>query len=51
MMCQRCRREPAKLYFRGLNICWTCFSAHPSQGETIKLTQRVVSDDPRLERK
>jgi hypothetical protein len=28
MMCQRCGSEPANLYFRGLNICWTCFSAH-----------------------
>jgi len=30
MICQRCRGKPAKLYFRGLNICWICFSAHPS---------------------
>lgn len=29
--CERCAKEPAKLFFRGQDICWECFSKHPQQ--------------------
>lgn len=40
MKCEKCP-ERARIFFRGEDLCWTCFNLHPDQRNPNKVAEQL----------